>query len=690
MKSNEQEKHTGYIPSINCVNCKNKILKATEGLVEEIDVNIATKRITYLTSDNEAVTAKLSAINYPIVQQNNDAHSNNKFKIIVGLCASLFFISKMILLHFLKLDLPLFNSNIIELIIATSVQLIIGQEYLRSAFNDIKYRTYGMNFLVALSTSIAYIYSVILILLASDEMLFFEIQVVLLTTIYIGQEIEKSIKNKANKEVKELLDTDSKPVLCKRGNDFELKFIEFIQVQDIIKIRPGEKIPLDGKVINGSSKLNESLLTGEEDLITKTIGDKVISGSINVEQTIELEVTNNYQDSYINTLISQIDDVSNSKPRVQLLGDKIIQIFVPVIVGLSLLTFAYWYTTTGDFSQAIYIALSTLIIACPCALGLATPISFMIGNRKFNKKQLLVRSMDNLLNANKITTIAFDKTGTLIDKQIVNIKHHQENDSSLLQLIKAIESQSAHPLAKVICNYLNNYEAQALNEQVVEQKGVGLTYQNYQIGSYRILNQDDLKKIQDYSNVFVTYDNELILEFIFDYNLREDTKATLASLNKHFQTIMITGDQATNAHSVAKKLSFDQVHTSVLPDEKIEIIKQLQADGKRVMYVGDGINDTLALAQADISVAINGDIEAVKQISDVIIINNKLQAIEDIFYISKKVRNNVYQNYLWAFSYNVFAIPLAMSGSLNPIVAGIFMMISSILVISNANRLLRI
>lgn len=689
--SETDTKYTGFIPSINCVNCQEKITKALDGLVADVDVNIATKKITYLTNNNEAVLKRLVDINYPVEDTTEKDNSKKElYTIIIGSIAAIYFLVKMILLHFIKLDIPILEYDFVDLIIATIVQIVLGKKYLKSAWSDLKYHAFGMNFLVALSTSIAYIYSVYLMIVQSDEMLFFEIQVILLTVIYFGQYIEEKIKHKANANINELLEFDVKQILTKVNDKFILKDLEFIRPNEVIQIKTGDKIPLDGKIIKGATKVNESLLTGEEALISKTIDDDVISGSINTEQTIEVLVTKDYQHSYLNTLVNQIDDVTKNKPKVQQIGDKIIQIFVPIIVALSFLTFIYWYSTTGDVSIAIYVGLSTLIIACPCALGLATPISFMIGNSKFNQKQLLVRSMDKLLHADKINTIAFDKTGTIIDKSIIEYKTYQQIDSDFLNTVKTIEMSSTHPLANMIVTYLADYKEINLTGSVTENKGIGLAYQDYEIGSYKILNADDQTIIQDKANIFVTYNSKLALEFLLDYQIRPEAPAALKKLHENFEIVMITGDQEGNAQNVAGELDFDRVYSEVLPDEKIAIIKDLQAQGKKVMYVGDGINDTLALAQADLSLAINGDVEAVKQISDVIIVNNNLSNITDIFRISTKIRNNVYQNYLWAFSYNIIAIPLAMSGLLNPAIAGLMMMLSSILVVSNANRLLKI
>lgn len=690
MKENKIEKYNGYVPSINCVNCQNKIEKALEGLVTDIDVNISTKVVTYLTDDNEAVLNKLNEINYPVVSKEDTNKNNNKSKLVVGILASTYFIAKMIFTHFLMMDIFIFKSDILDFVIATIVQIVIGKEYISSALSDIKYKTFGMNFLVALSTTIAYLYSFILLIANSKDMLFFEIQVVLLTTIFIGHQIEELIKNKANKELNQLLDNQFEQIFVKVGNEFISKDIEFIKVGEVIRIRPGEKIPLDGKIVKGSTLVNESLLTGEQESVIKAIDDSIISGSTNTANTIEVEVTKNYQNSYLNVLISQIEEVTKSKPKMQKIGDKIIQIFVPAILVISILTFSFWLTKTGDFSYSLYVGLSTLIIACPCALGLATPISFMLGSRQFNKNQLLVRSIDKLLNSNQITTIAFDKTGTLIDKNIIDIKFYNEFDNSILPLIRTIESHSLHPLALMVDNYLSECAYTELENDVIEIKGVGVSYEGYQVGSYKFLNESDKSKVSDYSNIFVTYNEQLVLEFILDYKIRPEAFDALKTLNKNYKTVMITGDQLSNAQKVASELNIKSFHAQVMPEEKIEIIKSLQANGEKVMYIGDGVNDTLAFAQADISVAINNDIEAVKQLSDVILINNDLTNINKIFYISTKIRNNIYQNYFWAFSYNVIAIPLAMSGLLNPMIAGAMMMLSSIVVISNANRLLKI
>ncbi len=684
-----KEKKIVNVPSISCANCKAKIQKALTPIVDEVDVNIGTKKVTFIAEDYELVKKKLSEINYPI-QEDTNKNDNSKTLLIIGIIGGLYFLIKMISLHFLKLDINFLKNDYIDFIVATIVQFTLGIKYYKGFISDIKYKTFGMDFLVATSTSIAYIYSIYLMLFNNQQMLFFEIQVILLVVIFIGNTIEDIIKKKSSKDLEALLNLQVNKVLVKKEDTFILKDIEFINKNDIIKVKPGDKIPLDAFIISGNTKVNESLLTGEEKLITKKINDEVIGGSINMDQVIILKVKNDYKNSYLNTLINQITDINDNKPQIQKVGDKIISYFVPIIMLLSLISFIVWFLITKDISTSIYIALSTLIIACPCALGLATPISFMIGNSKFSKKHLLVQSIDKIMSIHKIDTIAFDKTGTLIDKNITDIKYYSKEEKDILLKVKTIESQSNHPLAKMIVNFLDEIEDIQLDGPIIENKGEGLEYKEYKIGSIKILQEKDKENINNPSNIFVTKNNKILLEFILDYTIRKEAKDVLNKLNKKYNTIMITGDQKENALKVDKELNFKKVYAQVLPTDKINIIKKEQEKGHKVMYIGDGINDTLALAQADISVAINGDVEAVKEISDIVLINNNLNNIEDLFYISKRIKNNVYENYLWAFSYNIIAIPLAMMGKLNPLVAGIMMMLSSILVISNANRLLRI
>lgn len=683
------EKYIVDVPNISCANCKNKIIKALDGLVLEIDVNISTKKVVFLTEDYAAVSKVLSSINYPI-DEGNDSNSSKTISLLIGGVGATYFFLQMILVHFLKFDIPLFTNVYVDFIIATLVQFSIGIPYYKGLISDIKFKTFGMDFLVATSTSIAYFYSIYLMLFNSKEMLFFEIQVILLVVIFIGNHIEDIIKKKATKDLDDLLDMQVSKVLLFQGDKIVKKDIEFIKEEDIIQVKLGDKIPLDGTIINGSTSVNESVLSGEEELIEKSEGDLLIAGSINMGQTISIKVTKDYKNSYLSTLINQITDINDNKANIQRIGDKIISIFVPVIFSLSILTFFVWFYISKDISTSLYISLSTLIIACPCSLGLATPISFMIANSKFSKKNLLIRKMDKILNLNKIDTIAFDKTGTLIDKNIKSINKIKDITNEDLSLIKAIERNSNHPLANMIVSFLKDIKDMTLENETIEEKGVGISYENYQIGSHRILNESDISLIDDVSNIFVKKNNELLLEFKLEYSLKDETINFINSINKKLTTIMITGDNKKNSLEVNNILKMDKVYYELKPEDKINILEDLQNNGHHVMYIGDGINDTLALAQADVSIAINGDVEAVKQISDIILIKNNLNNINDLFYISKKVKNNIYQNYLWAFSYNIIAIPLAMMGFLNPLTAGIMMLLSSILVVSNANRLLKI
>ena len=476
--------------------------------------------------------------------------------------------------------------------------------------------------------------------------------------------------------------------------------------------RPGEKIAVDGEILEGRAHLDESFLTGESKPLLKTIGQKVIAGSINYDGYIEYKAEKIGKDSTISEIVRLVVEASNTKPKIAKIADRVSYYFVPAVIIIAILTFIIYLILGNSFAVALNVFVTILVIACPCSLGLATPLAIVVSEGLCAENGILIKQSEILENARNVNTIVFDKTGTLTYgmlkiSQIINYSNLEEKE--LLQLVGSIEKKGMHPISKAFTSYLEENKIEPLNVDYFEEiSGHGvigkIDDKEIILGNSKILSKyeiendylEDEEKLTELGNsiIYVVINRKIVALIGAGDILRENVKEVIEILNKNkIETIMLTGDNEKTAKNIANKIGITKVIANVIPSQKVEVLKKLKEENKIVMMCGDGINDSPALASADIGVSLNSGTDIAMDSSDVILTRNDLQSIINLINISKKTIKNIKQNLFWAFFYNTLMIPIAIGIlkpigiTINPMIASIAMVLSSITVILNALRL---
>ena len=612
------------------------------------------------------------------------------------------------------------NFGLIQLILVLPV-MAAGYKFFTVGFKTLIKGSPNMDSLIALGTSAAFLYGIFAIVqinagnidYAYD--LYFEAAGVIITLILLGKYLESVTKGKTSEAIKKLMGLAPKTaIIVRNGKETEVP-IEEVEVGDIIVVKPGEKMPVDGEVVEGMTAVDESMLTGESMPVEKTIGDKIIGASINKNGSIKYKATRVGKDTALAQIIKLVEDAQGSKAPIAKMADIISGYFVPIVIGLAIVSSASWYWfggETGVFALTIFI--SVLVIACPCALGLATPTAIMVGTGKGAEYGVLIKSGVALETAHKVKTIVFDKTGTITEGKpkvtdIVVTDIINEND--LLQLAASAEKGSEHPLGEAI---VKDAEEKALEFKKVDFfkaiPGHGIEVkidgQDILLGNRKLMVESDisLQDMEDTSHklagegktpMYISIDGKLAGIIAVADTVKENSKLAIAQLHKMgIEVAMITGDNERTAQAIAKQVGIDRVLAEVLPQDKANEVKKLQAEGKKVAMVGDGINDAPALAQADIGIAIGSGTDVAMESADIVLMRSDLMDVPTAIQLSKNTITNIKQNLFWAFAYNTMGIPVAMGilymfggPLLNPIIAAAAMSFSSVSVLLNALRL---
>nr|WP_330369375.1 copper-translocating P-type ATPase [Clostridioides mangenotii] len=612
------------------------------------------------------------------------------------------------------------NFALLQLILTIPV-VFLGRSFFTVGFKTLFKGHPNMDSLVALGTSAAVVYSLYgtVMILSGDasftEALYYESAAVILTLITLGKYFEAVSKGKTSEAIKKLMGLAPKNAIVLRNNkEIEIP-VDAVQLEDVIIVKPGEKIPVDGVLIEGSTSIDESMLTGESIPVEKKIGDNVIGASINKNGSFKFKATKVGKDTTLSQIIKLVEEAQGSKAPIAKMADKISGVFVPIVIVLSLLSgLAWYYLGQESWIFALTITISILVIACPCALGLATPTAIMVGTGKGAENGVLIKSGDALETTHKIKTIVFDKTGTITEGKpkvtdVVTSKNIREND--LLRLAASAEKGSEHPLGEAIVNGAEErglklvktdyFEAIPGHGIEVSIEGSTLLLGNKKLMDDRKISLGDLGKASDKlaeqgkTPMYISKDGNIAGIIAVADTIKQNSKQAIKKLHSMgIEVAMITGDNKRTAQAIAKQVGIDRVLSEVLPEDKASEVKKLQVGGKKVAMVGDGINDAPALAQANIGIAIGSGTDVAVESADIVLMRSDLMDVPTAVELSKATIKNIKQNLFWAFAYNTLGIPVAMGvlhlfggPLLNPMIAGAAMSFSSVSVLINALRL---
>jgi Cu+-exporting ATPase len=608
----------------------------------------------------------------------------------------------------------------IALLVLTVIVIILGKDILKSGYKNLIHKTPNMDTLVMIGVLSSFIYSIygtIQILKGNTqyvENLYYESAAIVIFFIEIGRYIENKNKDKTKEALKQLMTiTPNNATILKDGQEVKVTLDE-IKKGDIVICKPGEKIAVDGEVVQGTTHINESFITGESVPVKREVGSKVIAGSINYEGTIQYRAEKIGKESTVSEIVKLVAQATSIKAPIAKIADKISGYFVPTVLVIAIIIFGIWLIISKDFSVAINIFVSILVVACPCSLGLATPLAIVIASGNASRKGILVKSSETLENAHKVKTICFDKTGTLTKGTLTVSRmynYSNKDEKELLKDIASLENKSEHPIARAIVN-----KAQEDNIRLIDVKdfkaipGFGIEgktadEKHYLIGNKKLMlennveltnSEDEQKLISDGNSIlFVSLNKKLVALLGVSDVIKENVPQVITELkSKNIDVVMLTGDNEKTANVIANQIGITNVVANVTPKEKAETINKLKEKGL-VMMCGDGINDSVSLVTANIGVSVSSGTDIARDSAQVVIINDNLERINDLLDISSKTVRNIKQNLFWAFFYNVCMIPIAagilqpLGITLNPMIAAFSMTISSLTVVLNALRLRR-
>ncbi|WP_035346244.1 heavy metal translocating P-type ATPase [Alkalihalobacillus hemicellulosilyticus] len=613
----------------------------------------------------------------------------------------------------------MFMNPWVQLALATPVQFVVGAQFYRGSYHALRSKSANMDVLVALGTSAAYFYSIYLgwewMSAGSQGMpeLYFEAAAVIITLIVLGKLFEVRAKGKTSQAIQKLLGLQAKTArLIRDGEEVEVP-VDEVMTGDLLIIKPGEKVPVDGEIMEGRSAIDESMITGESIPVDKSIGDQVIGATINKNGSIQVRATKVGKDTALSQIVKVVQEAQSSKADIQRMVDKVSGIFVPVVVVVAIATFLIWYfiVTPGDLRSALIPMISILVIACPCALGLATPTSIMAGSGRSAEMGLLFKGGEHLENTQSIQTVVLDKTGTVTkgEPELTDlIVTDGFTEESVLYYVGSAERNSEHPLAQAIVKGVKEKKIRlgsATEFEAIPGFGIKATVdqKTIYIGTRKLMLENNIAledsvvaqmeslEAQGKTAMLIAIDHRLSGVIAVADTVKETSKAAIKRMVElGLEVIMLTGDNERTAKAIAKQVGIKYVIAEVIPEQKSDEIEKLQKEGKKVAMVGDGINDAPALAMSDIGMAIGTGTDVAIEAADITLMRGDLNSVADAIMMSRKTMRNIKQNLFFAFIYNTSAIPIAAVGLLAPWVAGAAMAFSSVSVVLNALRLQKV
>lgn len=722
------------IKGMDCASCALSITKALEkkdGIISA-NINFATEKANIEYDGKkinlEEIKKVIVGTGYQVDEgdehrdggdNDHSKHESNvdekkqKNKVIAAIILTIPVVSRMVWSWEIGGELlGISSTNWIQLILTFAVVFIFGWQFHRNAFRQLTKFQASMDTLISLGTLTAFFYSLWAIFY--DGHLYFESAAAITSLILLGKYFELKTKGRASQAMKKLMELGVKKARLIDSNGKEVETdIEKIRIGDILLIKPSEKIPLDGVIIDGQSSVDESMLTGESLPVAKNKNDKVFGATINQDGIIKIKVTQVGEDTVLAQIIKTVEEAQTFKAPIQKLADKIAGIFVPIVILIAVLTVIGWYFATGNFSLGLINAVAVLIIACPCALGIATPVAVMVGTGVGARNGILIKNGESFEKAKDIDTIIFDKTGTLtkgepkVQKILVNEEYNFEEEK-VLKIASSLASGSEHPLSKSVAELgkeKNIFLAKLINFKEIPGQGVSGNCEEHKVelllGNRKLFSEKKInigwldKILEEYKDsggtvIFVSHDKKIIGGFLIADEIKPSAEKAIVEIRKMgLKSVMISGDNKNTAKVVAKKVGVDDYLAEVSPSEKQTEVKKMQAQGKKVVFVGDGINDAPALVQSDLGIAMGSGTDIAKESGNIIIMKSDPVKVVEAIKLAKKTFKVIKQNLFWAFFYNTAAIPLAIFGLINPMIAAVAMSFSSISVITNSLRIYR-
>lgn len=718
------------ITGMSCAACAARIEKKLgrmEG-VESAGVNLTTEKAT-VAYDPSRVSVKdligaVESLGYGAeraedvpADREREAREKETRSLRLSLIASAVLSSPLLLAMILAMvgvDAPFLHNEYFQLVIATPVQFVIGWRFYRNAFFAVRSGSANMDVLIAMGTSAAYFFSLYNVFFEEMPMsgmkdLYFEASTVIITLILLGKYLEAVAKGRTSEAIKKLMGLQAKTARVIRGGAETDIPIEEVRIGDRIVVRPGERIPVDGKIVDGSSSIDESMLTGESIPVEKKPGDLCIGATVNKYGTFTFEASRVGRDTVLAQIVQMVEDAQGSKAPIQKIADKVSGIFVPTVIGIAFVTFFAWFFSTGNLNDAIVSAVSVLVIACPCSLGLATPTAIMVGTGKGAESGILIKGGEHLENTYRLDAVVLDKTGTITKGKpemtdLVPLGTMRETD--LLRLAASAEKRSEHPLGVSIYERSNEKLGQVPDPKSFESvpgRGVRAAVEGKSllIGTRKLLEENRvdfsgavpvLERLESEGKtaMLMAADGQLQAVFAVADTLKEHSAEAIEELRSMgVEVYMITGDNRRTAAAIAKQVGIAHVLAEVLPEHKAEEVEKLRKAGRVVAMVGDGINDAPALATADVGMAVGTGTDVAIEAADITLMRGDLRTIPAAIRLSRRTMRKIKQNLFWAFFYNSVGIPFAAFGFLNPMIAGAAMAFSSVSVVTNSLSLKR-